>query len=67
MPHTVEMLHLGGSDLISYKCLPQGSSIFLIAGMSISLVLPSRIGFELMMLVWVRLATTTMIFMFASV
>jgi hypothetical protein len=31
------------------------------------LVLPSRIGFELMMLVWVRLATTTMIFMFASV
>lgn len=55
------MLHLGGIDLISCKCLAIGSIMFLIVGMSISFTRPSNNGFEAIKFILYRLAIETKI------
>jgi hypothetical protein len=62
MPVTVEMLHLGGIERISWRCLAHGSLILDRVGMSMSFTRPSSKGFDAITFICMRFATATNIF-----
>lgn len=59
IPHIVEIMHLGGMLLISYKCLATGSAMLVIVSMFISFTPPSSKGFETSRFISRRLQAAT--------